>query len=300
VAIRHRQHERRWTLAPPPAHEHLPSACRRKGRRIVHVGTELEQKLHRVGLAGAHGEQEGREAGAFALGQVGAAGHQRADDCGVAVGGPPHQRRLIARALLGVRVGPVLEQRRHRVDLAGARRRHQRRLAVGVGSVRIGARRQEQLDQRRVAGAAGEEQRRDAVAVGCVGVRLRADERRCGVDVVEIRGPVQRRRPVRRRRVHLAAILDQLANRRRVAAANGVDERHAARCAHVMCGAKRQRQRDRHHGKTDGPHGITLPCGGVSELADHAGAVAEPIGVHAHSIQAASGAGSRAVSAPDT
>ena len=96
----------------------------------------------------------------------------------------------------------VRQQHVRGVDVAGARRRHQRGLAFGPGGVGVGAGLQQPLDHRRVAVDAGQIQRRDAVAVRRLDVGAGANEpiRACSRSSAA-HGPVQRRRAVGFRRV---------------------------------------------------------------------------------------------------
>ena len=55
----------------------------------------------------------------------------------MAFGGGPHQRRLTAARLRDVHVGAVEGQLLHGLEAAGARRNHERRLAVPSCRARI-------------------------------------------------------------------------------------------------------------------------------------------------------------------
>ena len=90
---------------------------------------------------------------------------QRLDDVRVAFRRRPHERRLLLIGVGGVHVRARFEQQPHGVDAAGARRGHQRRLAVRMGDRGIGAGLQQRRDERRIARAAGLKQRRDAVMI---------------------------------------------------------------------------------------------------------------------------------------
>ena len=91
---------------------------------------------------------------------------------------------------------PWTMQRFHGCDVAGAGRRHERGVAFRHLRVGVGARLQQPLHHRRAAVDAGEPQRRCAVSVGGPYVRARLDQQIGSRKIVEMRGPVKRRRPV--------------------------------------------------------------------------------------------------------
>ena len=155
-------------------------------RSVVDVRARLDQQLHRRGVAFVRG---------------------------------PHQRRLLLPAFLGVDVGAVRQQHLHGVDLAGAGRRHQRRLAFRQRRVRIRAGLEQLLDHRRVAVDGGGIQRRHAVAIRGLDVGSRANQQLRRGRIVTVRRPVQRRRPVGLADVHRARLLQERADRRGVPAA---------------------------------------------------------------------------------
>ena len=119
---------------------------------------------------------------------------------------------------------------RHRdgIDLPGARREQQRRLAGPdrlPRVVRIGAGGQQLRDDRRAAVARRERQRRHAVVVLPVDIGPGADERRRRLRVVAVRGPMERGRTVTLRRVDVRSGGQQRAHGHPVAALRGIGER---------------------------------------------------------------------------
>ena len=92
----------------------------------------------------------------------------------------PHQGRRAPRGFPGVHVGAVIEQQRHRLDVAGPGRHHEHGFAVEQALVRVRSRVEQALHDGRVAVLRGQRQRRRAVAVGDlrVGTGLAAADRR--------------------------------------------------------------------------------------------------------------------------
>ena len=134
----------------------------------------------------------------------------------MALGRRPHHRGLIAIAFAPIDVGSFLNEEPGHRDIAGPRREHQRRLSVLVGDVGVGAGLEEHLDQLRVGHPDRFGQRARAVTVDDIGARPLLQQRFDQLAIDPVRGPVQRRRPVRsapgsRRR--LAAIIASAARR---------------------------------------------------------------------------------------
>ena len=114
--------------------------CRRAASR--YVGAGIEQRPGRVDMSAAHGEQERREHAALrARLDVGAGLDQQPDDRRRGSRRPPTSARVCPfHSSLRVDVGAVGQQHLDRRHVAGARRRHQRRLAVRQRRVGVGAR----------------------------------------------------------------------------------------------------------------------------------------------------------------
>ena len=193
--------------------------------RVVDVRARREQRAHRVGLARAHREQQRRPARGRPLVDVRAELDQRMDGGRVVLGGGPVQRGLAAPAFPGAEVGAARQQQPQHVDVAGARRRHQHRLALRQGRVRVGAGGEERLDDRRAPAAGGEDEGRYAVAVGGFGVRSRPEQKLRRLDVAPVRRPVQRRRAVGLGGVDVGLALQQGADGVGVRRLRGVDQR---------------------------------------------------------------------------
>ena len=83
---------------------------------------------------------------------------------------------LAGIADLGVNIGPSGQQRFDRLDLPGARCRHQRRFAARKRGVRIRPGLQQQLDHRSVPVLARQRQRRHSVPVGGLHIGARANQ----------------------------------------------------------------------------------------------------------------------------
>ena len=109
----------------------------------------------------------------------------------------PHQRCLAGLGGLGVNQGAAIEE--HLDDLGVARERggHEGRFTLGPERrVDVRACLEQPGDDRRVPVLGGQHQRRYAVIVGRVDVAAGADEKVDGLDVVPVRRPLERGRPV--------------------------------------------------------------------------------------------------------
>ncbi len=188
-------------------HDRDVERARAVGREVVRVRAVVEQIAQRVDLRVAHREQERRGARLRLRVDVRAGLDQRRHDVDVALARGPHERGLAAPAFGRVDRGAVREQRLDRVELAGARRGHQRRLpsrdvaftlapaasrrsiaarsplpaarssgvdVETVRGVRGRARVEQRVDQREVVDLGREVQRGRAVALG-----RRSRRRRC-------------------------------------------------------------------------------------------------------------------------
>ena len=221
--------------------------------RVLEARARIEQDLCRLDPTRLHRELHGRErvdagrdtlvavidAGAVAIAQrqrwparhsldVGARPDERADDIGVAFRRRPHERGLVARLLVRVHVRAVRQQRAHRANPAGPRRRHQGRLATRERRVGIDAARQQALDNGGMPVGRGERQRRHAEMVGGGCDSPRAEQQVDGREVALMRRPVQCGRPVRLRRVHVDLLLQQRADRLQVPRLDRLGQRPGA------------------------------------------------------------------------
>ncbi len=213
------QQQRRHAGVPAVRRDHQRAGTVRRG--IVRVGPRGEQQPCRRRVARSRREQQRRAAaardgvvqllaagalrdlaghglgiGARARPHVGAPGQQRPHGIGMASRGGPHQRRLLMRRLAGVRAGAGLEQRLHASRLAGAGAGHQGGFAARQRRVRIGSRTEQARNHRAAAIGAREEERRGPGVIGRAGPRAGGQQQVDGWCVVEVHGPMQRRRAV--------------------------------------------------------------------------------------------------------
>ena len=124
----------------------------------------------------------------------------------------------------GVNRRAAIEQQLHRLDPAGPRRGHQRRLALGSGGVDIDPGLQQPLDHRGVAVDAGQGNRRHAVAVHRLHVGAGPDQHLGELEIVFAHRPVKRRGAVGLGRVDVDALAKQRGHRRRVPGLHRVDD----------------------------------------------------------------------------
>ena len=139
---------------------------------------------------------------------------------------PPHQRRLPLPVLVGVGVGPRIEEQLDNLDVARAGCRHQGRLALRQGAVGVGAGVEQGLDHAGTPRHGRERQRPDAVAVAGVGDGARREEQPGRLDVAGVGGPVERGGAVGLGRVDIGPGIDEGAHARRVTGLDRIDERH--------------------------------------------------------------------------
>ena len=137
------------------------------GQRLVDVDSGIEQRARRLDVTAADGEQERRERAALRARLRRRRRPRSAPSTAAALFSAAAHISAVCpfRRLARVDVRAAREQRLDRRDVAGPRRRHQHRLAVGQRRVRIGARGQQPRDHRGIAVGAGELQRRHAVAI---------------------------------------------------------------------------------------------------------------------------------------
>ena len=211
--------------------------------RVVHVGAGFEECAHRLGLARADGVQQRRPAGGRALVDVRAQLDQCVDGGRMVLCRGPVQRRLAAPALPCTQVGAAGQQQSQYVDVAGARRRHQYRLAFRQRGVRVGAGVEERLDDRSVPAASGQNEGRHAVAVGCFRPRARFQEESRRLEVAPVRRPVQGGRPVGLGNVDVYPALQQSANGVGVRCPGRLDQGQVARGSRGCAGDRHSEDR---------------------------------------------------------
>jgi len=179
--------------------------------------------------------------------RVRAARGQRPDDVGAAVRGREVKGALALHVLDRIHVGAVRDEELHRVGVAGLRRQHQRRRAVGRCGLRVSAPVQQRVDHRRFAVLARDEERRiTADAGGRADVRAAVEQELRELDVVLLDRPVQRRHAVGLRRVHVVAFLEERADGVAVAAHRGLDDGRPT--AGGRSGLKKRRKPERPNG----------------------------------------------------
>ncbi len=76
---------------------------------VVDVRARFQQGLNDVGTSFAYGEEKGVEAGVEAFAIIGTCLNEGLHDFDIALGGGPHQGRLLAIALFGADLGAVRE-----------------------------------------------------------------------------------------------------------------------------------------------------------------------------------------------
>ena len=124
----------------------------------------------------------------------------------------PHQRCLMVLALFGIHVGAASQHRVHRGGASGPGAGHQDRLPVQQRRSRVSACRQEAFDHRRAAIGTGEVERGRTQVVGDVRTRTGTDEQIRYGEVIAVRGPMECRRAISLRRVHVDALLHEPAH----------------------------------------------------------------------------------------
>ena len=128
-----------------------------------------------------------------------------------------HQRRLLIRAVDEIDFRAAIEQQVDGVALPDARRAHQRRFTGGVEGIGVGAGIEQQRHHRGTAIGRGDRQRCDAVTIGQRRCGARTEQQTRRRHVIDASGPVQRRCPIRARRVDIHFLTEQRAQRRGVA-----------------------------------------------------------------------------------
>ncbi len=124
----------------------------------------------------------------------------------------PQECRLAPPWLLGMQIGAAGQKHTHRINLAGARCRHQHGLAARQRGIRVRAGIEKSGDDGGVTVLAGDRQRRDTVAVRDAHVGTCPKQLADKIDIVVIGRPVERGGAVRLRRVDADLLVEQLAN----------------------------------------------------------------------------------------
>ena len=233
-----------------PARLHVPEPRREQQRRVAApVPHDALVVLRGVGGGGVH--HAGPDPGAGV--HVGPVREQHVDDLVVSLGHRPHQRGLPARAFPRVDAGPVRQQLPDGVRAAGARSRHDGRLAVAQRRVGVGARVEQARHHAGAAVVGGEPQRRRAQLVGGVGVGAGVDQERGGLVVVPIGRPVQGGGAVGLRGVDVGSARDERPDRGRVLGPRRLDDgRRVDAAGRRREARRRQGQRPRRRQSADG------------------------------------------------
>jgi hypothetical protein len=137
---------------------------------------------------------------------------QRFDNVCVALGGGPHERRLLLIGVGRVDVRACFEQQPDGFGVTRVRCRHQRGLALAVGNLEVASGPEQRLDDRRSAGAAGLKQRCDAVLIRCVRLGAGRDQGLRHREIGLIGGPEKRRRSITSGFVDVNALGNQCAD----------------------------------------------------------------------------------------
>ena len=138
---------------------------------------------------------------------------QRTGGCRVVFRRRPHQGRLAAPRFRGIDVRAVGQQDSDRAGMTGARRRHQRGLAVRSRRIRIRAGLQQPLDDRRAAVLARQRQRRHPIAIRGGHVRASANQDIDRLEIVTMGRPVERGGAIGLWPVHIDVLLQQRGHR---------------------------------------------------------------------------------------
>ncbi len=185
---------------------------RRHRHRIVHADSGFQQRLDHGDMPLPDRKHQRREPGIERRPEIGAGFHQFLQHVDVAVGSRPHQRRLAPAGFFGVHVGTAGDQRTYGIDLPRACSRHEHRLSAGERCVGIRTGLEQLPDDSGIAVRACDRQRRDAIPVGGADVGAGGEQPVHQVEVVMMSGPVQRRRPVRLRRIDVDPAREQLSD----------------------------------------------------------------------------------------
>ena len=132
---------------------------------------------------------------------------QDTHDIRVSLGNGPHERGLVLRAFLCIRVGAVEKQRPYRGEIALAGGDHERCAAGVRRDVRVAARRQQFRDHGRVAGSGSDPERCDAQIVLRVHGRAGSDQQVRRIEVIQVGSPVQGGRAVALPRIRIGVML---------------------------------------------------------------------------------------------
>jgi hypothetical protein len=121
--------------------------------------------------------------------------------------GRPHQRRGPAQFFFGVDAGLMRKQNLDCIHISISCGEHQRRLALRTTLVRVRAGLQQLLDHACAAVHRRQMQRSGAFAIGRFHVRAGGDERVGHGQVVFVGRPLDRRRPIGLRSIHVRLLL---------------------------------------------------------------------------------------------
>ena len=134
-------------------------------------------------------------------------------------------------ALGDIHIRTMCHKRPNRIGTSCPRRGQDDGVTVGHGGVRVGSRLEQCLDHRRVTVDGGERQRRDVEGVGGHHVGPSGNQEIGHVQAVEPHRPVERRRAVRLRSVHIDTVIQQCTHGGRVRLLDRLHERDDETCA---------------------------------------------------------------------
>ena len=193
-------------------------------RSDVHVDAGAQERSNRFQVAGARGKvQRGKSQFRMRL-EIRPRLDERLKHLRMLFRGGPHQRRLMLRRLFGVHVGATNEQRANGVGGTGSGARHQRCFARRDRRVRICPRFQEQIHEPGASVGARLRERRHAKVVGRVRIGTGTDEQLRRLEIVPMRGPQERRRPVLGSNIHIGMLVEKRTHPLQVLIFHGVDE----------------------------------------------------------------------------
>ena len=204
-------------------------SARAVGECVVRVGAGGQQRIQGLQAPLAYRKQERGEATLGHGVQVCTARQQGPGCRRIVLRCGPHERRLPAPTLHRIDIGSMVEQHADRRNHPGPRGRHERRLAVTADAVRIGASLQQQSQHQLAAVCGRQVDRGHPVARRGADLGSLGDQH-CGDAVlVQVCGPVQRRRSVGGGGIGIRVLVQQGPDRTRVLRCDRLDERNTRR-----------------------------------------------------------------------
>ena len=172
-----------------------------------------QQRLDRILMSAADGEEQRRVAGFGFRFNVGAELDEQLGGGGVPFRSGPHERRLAFRRLLDIHLRAMPQQQFDGIHFSGERRCHERSLARFRRAVGVGARLQEELDQGGVPIRACERKRGDVVTGGGGYIGSGGDQEVGDFQIVVTHRLMERGEAIGSRRCHRHVLREQPADR---------------------------------------------------------------------------------------